>query len=235
MSINPVIVALDVPDLDQAEQLARNLRGEVGHFKVGLELFGAHGPEAVRRIGEFGPVFLDLKLHDIPTTVNRAARQLGRLGVSMLTIHTLGGPAMVEAAVEGLAEGAQGQGGPTPMVLGVTVLTSMTPGDLAAVNLPGADEQVPALAKMAVAAGAPGLVCAVPDLGPLRAAIGDDTTLVTPGIRPAGASKDDQARAATPAQAIAAGATHLVVGRPITRATDPVEAARAIVAEATGA
>ncbi len=231
MSENPLIVALDVPDLEQAVNLARNLRGEVGHFKVGLELFGAHGPEAVTRISEYGPVFLDLKLHDIPTTVGRAARQLGRLGVSMLTVHALGGPAMVAAAVEGLAEGSRGQGGPTPMILAVTVLTSMTEGDLAAVNLPGSAEQVPALAKMAVAAGAPGLVCAAPDLSAVRATVGDDVTLVTPGIRPAGSSKDDQARAATPAEAMAGGATHLVVGRPITRATDPVEAARAICAE----
>jgi orotidine-5'-phosphate decarboxylase len=123
--LNPLIVALDVPDLDQAVGLARNLQGEVGHFKVGLELFGSHGPEAVKRIAEFGPVFLDLKLHDIPTTVERAARTLGRHGVSMLTIHALGGPAMVAAAVEGLADGAKGQGGPTPMVLAVTILTSM--------------------------------------------------------------------------------------------------------------
>lgn len=235
MSINPVIVALDVPDLEQAVNLARNLRGEVGHFKVGLELFGSFGPDAVRRVAEYGPVFLDLKLHDIPTTVNRAARQLGRLGVSMLTVHALGGPAMIEAAVEGLAEGAKGQGGPTPMVLAVTVLTSMTDGDLAAVNLPSATEQVPLLAKMAATAGAPGLVCAAPDITALRGAVGDDVTLVTPGIRPAGSAKDDQARAATPAEAIAMGANHLVIGRPITRATDPVEAARAIVAEISAA
>ena len=229
--MNPLIVALDVPELDQAIGLARNLQGEVGHFKVGLELFGAHGPEAVTRIAEFGPVFLDLKLHDIPTTVNRAARQLGRLGVSMLTVHALGGPAMVEGAVEGLADGAKGQGGPTPLVLAVTILTSMTEGDLKAVGLPGAAESVPALAAMATENGAPGLVCAAPDLAAVRAVVPDSTTLVTPGIRPAGADLNDQSRAATPASAIADGATHLVVGRPITRANDPVEAARAILAE----
>lgn len=229
--MNPLIVALDVPDLDQAVGLARGLSGEVGHFKVGLELFTGHGPEAVARIGEFGPVFLDLKLHDIPTTVGRAASQLARLGVAMVTVHSLGGPAMIAAAVEAMAEGASGQGGPDPLVLAVTILTSMRETDLTAVGLPEAARSVPDLARMAVAAGAHGLVCAVPDVASVRAGIGDDVTLVTPGIRPSGTSRDDQARAATPAEAIRAGSNHLVVGRPITGATDPVAAARAILAQ----
>lgn len=230
MDENPIIVALDVPELDQAAELARRLEGEVGAFKVGLELFGGHGPAAVERIAQFGPVFLDLKLHDIPTTVERAARRLGRLGVSMLTVHATGGPGMVQAAVAGLADGARGSRGPSPIVLAVTVLTSMSDDDLAAVNMPGAETQVPALAAMAVEAGAPGLVCAPRDLVRVRQAVGDDAVLVTPGVRPAGSGDDDHARAATPAAALADGATHLVVGRPITRAGDPVAAARTILA-----
>jgi orotidine-5'-phosphate decarboxylase len=234
MADNPIIVALDVPELDQAVELARRLEGEVGYFKVGLELFGGHGPAAVERIAAFGPVFLDLKLHDIPTTVERAARRLGRLGVAMLTVHATGGPGMVAAAVAGLADGARGTAGPTPIVLAVTVLTSMSDADLTSINMPGAADQVPALAAMAVGAGAPGLVCAPRDLARVRAAVGQDPVLVTPGIRPAGGTDDDHARAATPAQALAAGADHLVVGRPITRAADPVTAVRSIMSSLDG-
>lgn len=221
-------------ELDQAVEVARRLEGEVHAFKVGLELFGGHGPEAVRRVGTFGPVFLDLKLHDIPTTVERAARALGRLGVSMLTVHAGGGPAMVAAAVDGLAHGHPGGGGPEPLVLAVTVLTSLDDGDLERMNQPPVAEQVVDLAALAVEAGAPGLVCAPRDLTRIRDAVGDETVLVTPGIRPAGQGNDDHARAATPAEAIADGASYLVVGRPVTRADDPVAAARRIVAEATG-
>ncbi len=148
----------------------------------------------------------------------------------MLTVHATGGPTMVEAAVAGLAEGARGGSGPTPIVLAVTVLTSMSDDDLAAVGMPPAAQQVPALAEMAVEAGAPGLVCAPRDLARVRTSVGDDAVLVTPGVRPAGGSDDDHARAATPAQAIADGASYLVVGRPITRASDPVAATRDILA-----
>lgn len=225
----PLIVALDVPELDQAEELARRLEGEVGYFKIGLELFAAHGPRAVRTITTYGSVFLDAKLHDIPTTVRRSARQLGRLGVSMLTVHATGGRAMMEAAVTGLAEGAHGSGRPDPLVLAVTVLTSLDDDDLAAMNQPSADEQVPALAKLALAAGAPGLVCAPADLGRVRGAVGDGLVLVTPGIRPAGDDHDDHARAAVPADAIEAGADYLVIGRPILRAADPVTVARSLM------
>ncbi len=224
-------MALDVPELDQATELARRLEGEVGCFKVGLELFGGHGPAAVERIGTYGPVFLDLKLHDIPTTVERSARRLGRLGVTMLTVHGLGGPTMVTAAVAGLADGAKGAAGPTPMILAVTVLTSMSDDELDAVCLPSADQEVPALARMATQAGAPGLVCAPADLARVRAAVGEQPTLVTPGVRPAGAGSDDHARGATPSAAVQAGADYLVVGRPITRAADPVAAVRSILAE----
>ncbi len=218
-----IAVALDVETLDEAERLAAALAGHVGVFKVGLELFAAHGPEAVRRIGAHGPVFLDLKLHDIPTTVERAARRLAELDVAFLTVHASGGPAMVAAAVDGL--GGHGQ------VLAVTVLTSMQPDDLTAVGMDEAALSTPRLAALAVEAGAPGLVCAAPDLEVVRAVVPTSTTLVTPGIRPAGAGADDQARVTTPGSAVGDGASLLVVGRPITRADDPAAAADAIAAE----
>lgn len=218
-----LIVALDVPELDEADRLASQLAGHVGWFKVGLELFSAHGPAAVERIAAHGPVFLDVKLHDIPTTVERATRRLASIGVGLLTVHAGGGAAMVRAAVEGLAGSGQ--------VLAVTVLTSTSDTELAEVGLPGAAEQVPRLARLASTAGADGLVCAPKDLRAVRDAVGTGPLLVTPGIRPAGDDHDDHARAATPAAAIADGADLLVVGRPITRSVDPVAAARSIAAE----
>ncbi len=221
-----IAVALDVETLDDAERLASRLAGHVGVFKVGLELFSAHGPDAVHRIAAHGPVFLDLKLHDIPTTVARAARRLSDLGVAHLTVHAMGGPAMVAAAVEGL--GASGQ------VLAVTVLTSMATPDLDAIGLAGTEVSVPRLAAMATGAGATGLVCAAPDLGVVRGVVAPSTTLVTPGIRPAGSGSDDQVRVATPGAAIADGASLVVIGRPITRAEDPAAAADAIAAEPVG-
>jgi orotidine-5'-phosphate decarboxylase len=226
----PIAVALDVPTLDEAVELAAELRGLVAVCKVGLELFSSHGPEGVARIAEHAPVFLDLKLHDIPTTVRRAARVLGGLGVAMTTVHASGGARMVAAAVEGLAAGHEraGLGGPSPLVLAVTVLTSMGDDDLATVNAPGAATQVPTLARLAVGAGAPGLVCAPTDVTVVREAVGTDVTLVVPGVRPAGSAGDDQRRVATPAEALASGADLLVIGRPITRAADPAAAARAI-------
>ncbi len=235
MADDPIIVALDVPDLDEAEALARSLAGEVGWFKVGLELFGAHGPDAVRRIAPYGRIFLDMKLHDIPTTVGRASRTLGRLGVALLTVHTAGGTAMLRAAVDGLAAGADDVGGDVGRVLGVTVLTSMSDDDLDSVSAPPATQQVPHLARLAVAAGVPGLVCAPRDLTSVREAVGSDTLLVVPGVRPAGSDVDDHARAATPREALADGADLLVIGRPITRAEDPVAAARAIRGSITDA
>ncbi|WP_368071268.1 orotidine-5'-phosphate decarboxylase [Nitriliruptor sp.] len=221
-----MVVALDVATLDEARELAAALAGEVGWLKVGLELFTAYGPDAVRAVADHAPVFLDLKLHDIPTTVERAAARVADLGVGLLTVHASGGPVMVEAAVRGLGDGGE--------VLAVTVLTSMRDEDLAATGQPAAATQVPALARLAVEAGAPGLVCAPPDLVAVREAVGPSIRLVTPGVRPAGASADDQARVATPSGAVADGADLLVIGRPITRADDPVAAARAIAAELAG-
>lgn len=229
---NPLIVAVDVSELVDAERLAHDLGPVAGHLKVGLELFAATGPASIATVAAHAPVFADLKLHDIPTTVERAARRVGALGAAMVTVHASGGRDMVAAAVRGLAEGAAEAGlDVDPIVLAVTVLTSMSDDDLADVNTPAAAEQVPALAALAVGAGAQGLVCAPRDLVAVRDAVGPDVVLVTPGIRPAGSGDDDHARAATPARAMADGADHLVVGRPITRADNPVAAARAILAE----
>ncbi len=220
--IERLAVALDVPTLDEAVVLAEVLHGHVGWFKVGLELFAAHGAEAVRRIGAHGPVFLDLKLHDIPTTVERAARRLSELDVGLVTVHATGGPAMVAAAVEGL--GGAGK------VLAVTVLTSMSHEDLVATGLDTTDP-VARLARMATDAGAPGIVCAPGQLPAVRASTPATTFVVTPGIRPAGSASDDHAAAATPSGALGAGSDLLVIGRPITRAIDPAEAARRIADE----
>jgi orotidine-5'-phosphate decarboxylase len=217
-----LVVALDVPTLGAAEALAEQLVGAVGWFKVGLELFAAHGPAAVEAIRRHGPVFLDVKLHDIPTTVERAAARIAELGVGLVTVHAGGGSKMVAAAVSGL----DGHG----EVLAVTVLTSTSDDELAALGMDPAATQVPRLARLATSAGAPGLVCAPRDLTAVREAVGPTVRLVTPGIRPSDAGSDDHARSATPAAALAAGADLLVVGRPITRAPDPVAAAEALAA-----
>ena len=220
-----LVVALDVPSLDAAEALAEQLVGAVGWFKVGLELFAAHGPAAVEAIRRHGPVFLDVKLHDVPTTVERAAGRIADLGVGLVTVHAGGGAEMVAAAVRGL--GGDGE------ILAVTVLTSTSDDELAALGVEPAAVQVPRLARLATAAGAPGLVCAPRDLAAVRQAVGPTVRLVTPGIRPDDAGSDDHARAATPPAAIAAGADLLVIGRPITRAADPVAAAEALAASFT--
>lgn len=219
---NPIIVALDVPRLEEAEDLARNLQGHVGYFKVGLELVAAHGAAAVRAIRPYGPIFLDVKLHDIPTTVHRAASRFAELDVDLLTVHAAGGPEMVSAAVSGLGEVGR--------ILAVTVLTSTSDDELSAMGMDPAEVQVPRLAELAVRAGAPGLVCAPQDVAAVRALVGPDVLLVTPGVRPAGAADQDHARASSPQAALADGADLLVIGRPITRADDPVAAAKEITA-----
>jgi orotidine-5'-phosphate decarboxylase len=219
---NPLIVALDLSDLARAEELAAALAGSVGMLKVGLELFTAAGPEAVRRIGRHADVFLDLKLHDIPTTVERAARNAARLGAAMLTVHALGGEAMVEAAVRGSAAGAGEAGRPPPLVAAVVVLSSQAGEGLAS----------PAsLAFEARAAGARAVVVSGEDVRTVRQVLGEQVRLVVPGVRPAGTDGHDHARVLTPGEAMARGADHLVVGRPVTEAPDPVAAARALLAE----
>jgi orotidine-5'-phosphate decarboxylase len=217
---NPLIVALDVSEPRDAEALARRLQGAAGLLKVGLELFTAAGPEVVPRIGAMAPVFLDLKLHDIPNTVEGAARNASRLGVAMLTVHALGGEAMVAAAVRGSAEGAGAAGHARPMVLAVTVLSSLAGEGLASPS---------SLAFEAVAAGAGGVVVSGEDVANVRAVLGPQACLVVPGIRPAGSNGHDQARILTPEEAVERGADYLVVGRPITASADPAGVARAIL------
>ena len=221
-------VALDTSDREEIVRLARALRGRVGVVKVGLEAFTAHGPDLVREIAALGmPVFLDLKLHDIPNTVERAARNAAHLGVAMLTVHTSGGEVMLRAAVAGAADAAS-----PPAVLGVTVLTSLDDAALDSLGIPGgAAGRVSAWASLAKACGCSGVVCSPLEAARLRAAVGPGFLLVTPGVRPAGEAAGDQRRVATPQAAIAAGADLLVVGRPITAAADPAAAAEAIVAE----
>jgi orotidine-5'-phosphate decarboxylase len=218
---NPLIVALDVSDLDRAEALAKELAGRAGMLKVGLELFWAHGPEAVRRIASHVPVFVDAKLHDIPTTVERAAANIARLGVAMMNVHSLGGEAMMRAAVDGAVRGAEEAGHPVPLVLAVTVLSSLAGEELAS----------PAsLAFEARAAGAAGVVVSGEDVTTVREVCGEEFCLVVPGIRPAGSNGHDQVRILTPEEAIAKGADYLVVGRPVTESRDPGGVARSIVA-----
>ena len=222
-----LIVALDVGTADEARGLVDRLAGSVGMFKVGSRLFTAAGPQLVREIvGRREKVFLDLKYHDIPNTVAEAVGQAGVLGVSLMTVHALGGKAMMEAAMGALpAMGTR--------VLAVTVLTSHDEASLAEIGLDGRPlaDSVQRLARLARAARADGVVASPHEAALVRSACGPDFLIVTPGIRPAGARADDQARAATPAAAIKAGADYLVVGRPIAQAADPQAAAAAIVRE----
>ncbi len=217
---DPLVVALDLSDVEAAERLAASLAGTAGLLKVGLELFTSHGPAAVEAVGRHAPVFLDLKLHDIPTTVERAARNSARLGVAMITVHALGGEAMVAAAARGARQGAEDAGAATPTVLAVTVLSSLAGESLATPT---------SLAFEAVSAGAGGVVVSGEDVGAVREVVGEDVALIVPGIRPEGANGDDQVRVLTPRAAIEAGADYLVVGRPITRAPDPAGVARGIL------
>lgn len=229
-----LVVALDLPDAAQALDLARALPAECW-AKVGLELFTAAGPEVVSGLAEGGrKVFLDLKFLDIPNTVRGAVRSAARLGAAMADVHVLGGARMLAAALEG-REDAAAEGFPRPLLLGITVLTSMGPGDL---PLPGAADPaglVPDLARLAKAEGLDGVVCSGHEVGAIKDACGPDFLCLTPGIRPAGADAGDQRRTMTPAQAAAAGADFLVAGRPITRAADPAAAARAMLEQIRGA
>lgn len=226
-----IIVALDQPDLTSALSCARALQGHARWVKVGMTLFYGEGPESVRAMRELGfDVFVDLKLHDIPHQVEGAARSLAALGAGMLTVHASGGAPMIEAAIRGARLGAEDAGMPLPAVIAVTVLTSMDAEALASVGVtdPPA-EQVAGLAALARTAGAAGVVCSPQEAAAMRALLGPEALVVTPGVRPAGADAGDQARVATPAAAIRAGASHLVIGRPITGAGDPAAAFEAIV------
>jgi orotidine-5'-phosphate decarboxylase len=223
-----LIVALDVPDAAAAIDLVNQLEKNCRWFKVGLELFTAAGPAVLEPLVARGhSIFLDLKFHDIPNTVAGAVRSAARLGVRMVNVHAGGGPAMLAAAKNALAEFPD-----PPQLLAVTVLTSM---DQAQVNAVGVErspsEQVELLARMSMDAGIRGFVCSPQEVARLRELTGPEGVLVIPGIRPAGGEAGDQRRIATPAEALRAGASSLVVGRPITQAADPAEAAEAILQE----
>jgi orotidine-5'-phosphate decarboxylase len=234
-AVRRLAVALDVSAREDAIDLVRRLAGHVGVVKVGLEAFTAHGPAFVEDVRAAGvPVFLDLKLHDIPNTVERAARNCARLGVRLLTVHAGGGEAMLQAARAG-AEGGTPAGTERPRIIAVTVLTSLDEAALAALDLPGGTlARALRWGSIARRSGCDGVVCSPHEAAALRAATAPDFLLVTPGIRPAGEASGDQKRVATPAAALAAGADLLVVGRPITGAADPAAAADAIVAELCG-
>ena len=233
MNGNPIVVALDTSSGEEALRLAKAVGPHVGAFKIGLELLSGPGPVLVSAVAELGkPVFCDAKLHDIPNTVERAAANLARAGARWITVHAAGGPAMVEAAMRGAGEGAANTG-----ILCISVLTSLSKSDLALVGMgDSVGRQVSRMAKLARDGGAEGVVCGVRELGDVAQAA-PGLLRVTPGIRPRGSGTDDQARTATPDEALERGADLLVIGRPITSAPDPAAAAeaiaRSIVASAT--
>jgi len=223
-----LILVLDAQSPREVIPALRQLQGTVRWVKIGLEMYTACGPDAVREIAGLGfKVFLDLKLHDIPNTVAKAVESAAKLPIGMLTLHTCGGREMMQWAVK-----AQQQHAPNLLLLGVTVLTSMSAAGLAETGVADSPEQqVVRLGRLAADSGLRGLVCSPLEIVPLRAVLPPDVALVTPGIRPRDAKADDQTRIMTPADAQRAGASYLVVGRPIFKAPDPVAAARAILAE----
>ncbi|MGH9568321.1 MAG: orotidine-5'-phosphate decarboxylase [Candidatus Angelobacter sp.] len=225
MARDRLIVALDVPTAREARELVSRIGEAAGFYKVGVQLFTAEGPEFVRELAGSGRrVFLDLKLHDIPNTVSQAVKSATELGASMLTVHASGGVAMLQAAAEAA--------GNRLSLLAVTVLTSMSDEELSQVGVAGpVQDQVLRLAELARTAGCDGIVASARESEPLRRALGEGFAIVNPGVRPAGSQRNDQHRVATPGNAIRAGASHLVVGRPITQAADPAQAAQAIVNE----
>lgn len=224
MTPAPIAVALDAPDLETAARWASLVTPHVSTVKVGLELYLRYGPDVIASVrGASGvSVFLDLKLHDIPNTVAGATKAVARLKPAFLTVHASGGAAMIRAAVEAA---------PQTRIAAVTVLTSLSEADLAAIGLQGPPQDaVRRLAALAVGAGAQALVCSPMEVAAVRAEVGEGITLITPGVRPAGADTQDQARVATPERALADGADLLVIGRPITGSADPGASAAAIAA-----
>ena len=222
-----VIVALDYPSADEALAMVEQLGQPATFYKVGLELYTRGGPSVVESLAALGKrVFLDLKLHDIPNTVAGAVRSASELGVDLLTVHTAGGPAMLEAAAEA--------SGPDMRILGVTLLTSLTSTDLEVVwgrEIRSIREEVGRLTDLAVACELDGVVASALEVSWIRNRVEQDFLVVTPGIRPTGADRGDQRRVATPADAVSAGSDYLVVGRPVTQADDPVAALAALLAE----
>lgn len=233
MSKDKLIVALDVDSIDEVDRLVELLKDEVGMFKIGMQLYHSLGESVVRRVKDGGGrIFLDLKLHDIPNTVAQATRVLTRLGVDMMNVHASGGQAMMEAAVEAVTNEAKRLEINKPLIIAVTILTSLSAQDLEMIGY-GEDpaKMVQRLGKLAQKSGLDGVVCSPLEANLIRESCGADFVSVTPGVRPADAVKGDQKRVMTPAKAMANGSHYLVVGRPITQAKDPVSVARAIVKE----
>ena len=228
-----LIFALDVDSFEDAEKWVKLLHEKVGLFKIGKQLFTRCGPEVVHMVrAEGGDVFLDLKYHDIPNTVAKAGVEACRLGATMFNVHALGGFEMMQALVNEVNEECAKTGQPRPILLAVTILTSSSEETLRGVGIDRPiSEMVPRLAKLAKDAGMDGVVASPREVGLIREACGEDFAIVTPGVRPATASLDDQKRVTTPGDAITAGADYLVVGRPISAAADPVAAADAILDE----
>jgi len=231
-----LIVALDVNTREAALALCTALRPKVRHYKVGLELFTACGPSLLRDLQMGGArVFLDLKLHDIPNTAARAAVEATRLGVGMFTIHLSGGLMMARRVADEVTAHCEIHRSPRPRILGVTVLTSLTHQDLEQVGVARPlEEQVVALAEMALQAGLDGVVASPREVARVRQALGREVTIVTPGVRLAGSGSQDQARVLTPREAIEAGADYIVVGRPVISARDPLQAAETILLQIDG-
>ncbi len=223
---SPIIVAVDSPSLAEAVALADRLSPSLCRLKVGKELFTACGPAVVEALQKRGfEIFLDLKFHDIPNTVGSACRSAAALGVWMVDVHVSGGPAMMEAARRGVDSAAR-----PPLLVGITVLTSLGEADLPTIGLSGPiPVAVERLARLAQTCGLDGVVCSAVEAQPLRASMGPDFALVTPGIRPAGSASQDQVRVVTPFDALRAGASHLVIGRPITQASDPRQTLQTIL------
>ncbi|HEY6769043.1 MAG TPA: orotidine-5'-phosphate decarboxylase [Candidatus Sulfotelmatobacter sp.] len=222
-----LIVALDVPTAHAARQIVASIGDSAFTYKVGMQLYTAEGPGVVRDLVASGRrVFLDLKYHDIPNTVGSAVTEAAQLGVTMLTVHASGGGKMLRAAVDA------GRSVPNMLVLAVTILTSLGDPDLAMIGIGGSvTQEVSKLAALALANGCHGIVASAREAATLRRELGSGFAVVTPGVRPAGSGHGDQVRVVTPAEAIASGASHIVVGRPITEAADPAAAAAAILAE----
>ena len=222
-----LIVALDVSSAGEARKIVASVGNSAATFKVGKQLFTAEGPALVRDLAASRKVFLDLKFHDIPNTVAWAVSEAAKLGVSMLTVHASGGTKMLKAASEAALQAPSG-----PLVLAVTILTSLNEGDLQELGITdGIKAHVLRLAGLALQGGCGGIVASAQEASHLRQTLGTGFAIVTPGVRPAGTDAGDQARVVTPKAAIQAGATHIVVGRPITAATDPAAAAAAILDE----
>jgi orotidine-5'-phosphate decarboxylase len=228
-----IIVALDVDSLPEARRMVRVLAPHVQCFKVGKQLFVQAGPDVVRLIQQSGrDVFLDLKFHDIPNTVAKAVVEAARLGVRLVDLHASGGPAMMATARAEVARACRRERLRRPLLLAVTVLTSLDEADLRAIGVASSPaRQVMRLARLAARSGMDGVVCSPREIATIRRALGRRFTVVTPGVRPPGAAVGDQKRVLAPGEAVAAGADYLVVGRPILQASDPVAAVRAIAAD----